>query len=72
MKNDFSKQKFVLIDVVKLSETSWKEARKALKKDSRWGSTEELSRDEMEVLYVEHMQNIEKKKKLRFRYLCYF
>jgi len=57
----------LLTDCVRVSDMLWKEAKKLLKKDKRWETISLLPREEMEDIFNQHMDNIARKKKLRFR-----
>lgn len=57
----------LLADLVKSSEFSWKEAKKVLKKDSRYEFVEILGREEREQLFNEHIDQLTKKKRDKFR-----
>lgn len=57
----------LLADLVRNSDSSWKEAKKALKKDHRYDLVEALNRDEKERLFEEHIKQLTKKKRDKFR-----
>jgi transcription elongation regulator 1 len=57
----------LLADLVRNPDLTWKEAKKLLKKDLRWGSVEQLERDERELLFEEHIELLTKKKRDKFR-----
>lgn len=48
---------------------TWKEAKKSLKKDSRWESASALEREEKEKLFNNHVENLTKRKREKFRYV---
>jgi len=54
--------------LIRTPDYSWKEAKKVLKKDSRWDSLE-LEKSEREKLFDDHMDRLVKKKKDAFRSL---
>ncbi|XP_013778549.1 transcription elongation regulator 1-like [Limulus polyphemus] len=54
---------------VRNSDASWREAKKALRKDHRWEMVESLDREEREKLFNEHIEALNKKKKEKFREL---
>jgi len=58
----------LLTDLIRTSDYSWKEAKKVLKKDSRWDALE-LEKSEREKLFDDHMDRLVKKKKDAFRSL---
>jgi transcription elongation regulator 1 len=57
----------LMTDLVRNTDTSWKDIKKTLKEDRRWESVSILSREEMEDLYNSHLDSIGKKKRQRFR-----
>lgn len=57
----------LLADFIKQPNVSWKEAKKLLKKDSRFEFLEILSREEREHLFNEHMEQLMKRKRNMFR-----
>jgi transcription elongation regulator 1 len=56
--------KALLTDMVRTADAEWKETKKSLQKDSRW--TQELEREEKKRLFMEHVNVLEKKRKLAF------
>lgn len=56
----------LLADLVK-ADVTWKESKKALKKDSRYDLADMLSREEKETLFEEHINTLSKKKRDKFR-----
>merc|ERR1740131_754078 len=52
----------LLTDLIRTPDYMWKEAKKVLKKDSRWESLD-LEKSEKEQLFDEHMDRLMKKKK---------
>ncbi|XP_063709217.1 transcription elongation regulator 1 isoform X2 [Culicoides brevitarsis] len=56
----------LLVDLVK-TDVTWKESKKALKKDSRYDMADMLSREEKETLFEEHINTLSKKKRDKFR-----
>lgn len=59
----------LLTDLVRTSDITWKEVKKAAKRDRRWASVSILPKEEMEDLFLQHCEQISKKKKQRFRYV---
>lgn len=57
----------LLTDLVRTSDVTWKDVKKAAKRDRRWQSVSILPKEEMEDLFLQHCENISKKKKQRFR-----
>jgi len=55
--------KALLTDLIRSADTSWRDAKKTLKRDHRWDSVASLNREEREVLFNEHIKKLEKKKK---------
>lgn len=51
------------------SELVWREAKRQLRKDHRWELAELLDREEKEKLFNEHIEQLSKKKKEKFRYV---
>lgn len=70
-KHDEAVQHFnaLLADLVRNSELVWREAKRQLRKDHRWELAELLDRDEKEKLFMEHIEQLSKKKKEKFREL---
>ena len=48
------------------ADSSWRDVRKQLRKDSRWDQAESLDREEKEKLFDEHMDELGKKNKEMF------
>ena len=59
--------KALLTDMVRTADAEWKEIKKNLKKDPRW--SQDLSRDEKEKLFDEHVDALEKKRQMAFHVL---
>lgn len=59
----------LLSDLVRNADLSWREAKKILKRDHRWELVELLDRDEREKLFNEHIDNLFRKKREKFREL---
>ncbi|ROT77294.1 Transcription elongation regulator 1, partial [Penaeus vannamei] len=59
----------LLADLVRSTDYTWKEAKKSLKKDSRWESAGALDREEKEKLFNNHVENLTKRKREKFREL---
>lgn len=57
----------LLADLVRNSELTWKEVKKQLRKDHRWELVDHLEREDREVLFNEHIVNLTKKKRDKFR-----
>lgn len=57
----------LLADLVRNSDVGWKDVKKAAKRDRRWSLVSVLPKEEMEDLYLQHCENISRKKKHRFR-----
>lgn len=60
---------FSLSNQVRDSDASWRDTRRSLRKDSRWKLAELLERDEKEKIFNEHVSNLSRKKKSKFREL---
>lgn len=58
-----------LTDLVRNADVSWRDAKKLLKKDHRWEMASSLDRDEREKLFNDHIDNLFRKKKEKFREL---
>lgn len=56
---------------VRSTDYTWKEAKKSLKKDSRWESAGALDREEKEKLFNNHVENLTKRKREKFRYTLF-
>ncbi|XKL64051.1 hypothetical protein PGB90_004137 [Kerria lacca] len=59
----------LLADLVRNSELNWREAKRQLRKDHRWELADLLHRDEKEKLFNEHIEQLTKKKREKFREL---
>lgn len=57
----------LLADLVRSADVTWKESKKALKKDSRYDLADMLTREEKETLFEEHISTLSKKKRDKFR-----
>ena len=57
----------VLADLVRTTDITWREAKKVLKKDHRWQLLDGLEKDEKEKLFEQHVEQLSKKKKEKFR-----
>jgi transcription elongation regulator 1 len=57
----------LLADLVRNTDFKWKEIKKQLKKDHRWETAEILERDERERIFNDHIANLTKKKRDKFR-----
>lgn len=58
---------FFVVFQVRSTDYTWKEAKKSLKKDSRWESAGALEREEKEKLFNSHVENLTKRKREKFR-----
>jgi len=61
--------KALLADMVRNADSSWRDTRKQLRKDHRWGLADLLDRDEKEALFNEHIEVLTKKNKEMFHKL---
>lgn len=68
---DGLKSIFMYFFQVRSTDYTWKEAKKSLKKDSRWESAGALEREEKEKLFNSHVENLTKRKREKFRYLIH-
>ncbi|GAV01313.1 hypothetical protein RvY_12047 [Ramazzottius varieornatus] len=59
--------KALLVDLVRTTELTYKEARKILKKDSRYDLAEPLGKHQKEEIYEEHLDMLSAKKKQAYR-----
>ena len=59
----------LLTDLIRSADYSWKEAKKQLKKDSRWDVASNLDKSEREKLFDEHIDKLIAKKKENYRSL---
>lgn len=57
----------LLADLVRNADLAWKEVKKLLRKDHRWELVEQLDRDVRERLFNEHIDQLSKKKRDKFR-----
>uniref|UniRef100_A0A182JI23 Transcription elongation regulator 1 n=1 Tax=Anopheles atroparvus TaxID=41427 RepID=A0A182JI23_ANOAO len=57
----------LLADLVRNADLTWKEVKKLLKKDHRWELIAMLDRDDRERLFNEHVANLVRKKRDKFR-----
>ncbi|XP_035912606.1 transcription elongation regulator 1 [Anopheles stephensi] len=57
----------LLADLVRNADLTWKEVKKLLKKDHRWELIAMLDRDDRERLFNEHIANLVRKKRDKFR-----
>lgn len=48
---------------------TWREAKRQLRKDDRWDLADLLEREEKEKLFNEHIEQLSKKKREKFRYV---
>ncbi|XP_071488136.1 transcription elongation regulator 1-like [Diadema antillarum] len=70
-RKDEAQQHFqaLLADLVRDSDSNWRDTRRQLRKDSRWKLAELLEREEKEKLFTEHISSLSRKKKDKFREL---
>ena len=54
---------------VRNADVGWKETKKSLRKDHRWGMADALSKSDKETLFKEHIENLNRRKKEQFRKL---
>lgn len=68
-KHDEAVQHFnaLLTDLVRNPDASWREAKRTLRKDHRWDLVESLEREEREKLFAEHLEQLQRKKKDKYR-----
>jgi len=59
----------LLADLVRTTDMSWREAKKLLKKDHRYSLLDGLEKDQKEAIFEEHIAQLSKKKKEKFREL---
>lgn len=57
----------LLADLVRNAELTWKEVKKQLRKDHRWELVENLDREDREQLFNNHIDQLTKKKRDKFR-----
>ncbi|KAL3182940.1 hypothetical protein MRX96_006736 [Rhipicephalus microplus] len=53
----------LLTDLVRNPDSSWREAKRTLRKDHRWDIVELLEREERDKLFAEHLEQLQCKKK---------
>lgn len=68
-KHDEAVQHFIalLTDLVRNPDSSWREAKRTLRKDHRWDLVESLEREERDKLFAEHLEQLQRKKKDKYR-----
>lgn len=54
---------------VRNADATWKETKRALRKDHRWSVADPLSKDEKEQLFNEHISQLHDRKRDHFRKL---
>lgn len=54
---------------VKDSQYTWKETRRTLRKDPRWSALDVLDKEAKEILFEEHIKEINERRKRSFRRL---
>jgi transcription elongation regulator 1 len=54
---------------VRNSDLSWKEAKRLMKKDSRWNLVDLLEREEKEKYFTQHIEQLTRKKREKLREL---
>ncbi|XP_011304285.1 transcription elongation regulator 1 isoform X2 [Fopius arisanus] len=59
----------LLADLVRNGDLAWREAKRQLRKDHRWELAESLDREEKERLFNEHIEQLGRKKRDKFREL---
>lgn len=59
----------MLADLVRNADLGWREAKRQLRKDHRWDLAELLQREEKEKLFTEHIDQLLRKKREKFREL---
>lgn len=59
----------LLADMVRNADVGWKETKKTLRKDHRWGMADALSKSDKEILFKEHIESLNQRKKEQFRKL---
>lgn len=57
----------LLADLVRNADLTWKEVKKQLRKDHRWELVEQLEREDRERLFNDHIDQLSKKKRDKFR-----
>ncbi|CAB3367370.1 Hypothetical predicted protein [Cloeon dipterum] len=70
-KHDEAVQQFtaLLVDLVRNSDLTWKEAKRMMRKDSRWDLVSLLERDEKEKYFTQHIDQLTRKKREKLREL---
>ena len=66
---DIRKLLFYLAPQVRNADVGWKETKKTLRKDHRWGMADALSKSDKEVLFKDHIESLNQRKKEQFRKL---
>eukprot|EP00794_Sanderia_malayensis_P005398 gene5398-6074_t len=61
--------KALLADMVRDPELTWKETRRALRKDPRWEALDVISKPDKEEVFNEHIKDLNRKKREKFRRL---
>ncbi|RMX47439.1 hypothetical protein pdam_00002162, partial [Pocillopora damicornis] len=59
----------LLADMVRNADVGWKETKKTLRKDHRWGMADALSKNDKEALFKSHIESLNHRKKEQFRKL---
>lgn len=59
----------LLADMVRNADVGWKETKKTLRKDHRWGMADALSKSDKEALFKSHVESLNHRKKEQFRKL---
>ncbi|KAL9982359.1 hypothetical protein ACROYT_G004391 [Oculina patagonica] len=59
----------LLADMVRNADVGWKETKKSLRKDHRWGMADALSKSDKEALFKNHIESLNLRKKEQFRKL---
>lgn len=54
---------------VRNADVGWKETKKTLRKDHRWGMADALSKNDKEALFKSHIESLNHRKKEQFRKL---
>ncbi|CAF0783715.1 unnamed protein product [Didymodactylos carnosus] len=61
--------KALLTDMVRTPDVDWKDTKKLLRKDQRWDQCKQLEREHRENLFDEHINQLQKKRKIAFHQL---
>ncbi|CAK8689189.1 unnamed protein product [Clavelina lepadiformis] len=61
--------KALLADMVRITDNSWSDTRRLLKKDNRWDLASLLTRDDKERYFLSHIESLKKKKRSSFKQL---